>query len=256
MRHLKLTIAYDGTDFSGWQIQPNQRTVQETFELALMRITGERQSVVASGRTDAGVHALGQVLSLRSRSQLSCQVLRRALNANLPSDIAVLEVTEAAHGFHAIRDATRKRYRYQIQNSPVPDVFTRKYSWHLPTPLDVDRMRCASCELLGTHDFQSFETAGAERISSVRTIHDLTVSAFDQKEGRRIEIEVEANGFLYNMVRTIVGSLVEVGRGKRPEAWLAQVLEAKDRRLAGPTAPPQGLVLVSVKYETPLKTED
>ena len=249
MRHLKLTIAYDGTDFCGWQTQPDQRTVQESFELALMRITGERHSIVASGRTDAGVHALGQVLSLRSHSQLNCQIFKRALNATLPRDIAVLEVSEAPHGFHAIRDAVRKRYRYQIQNSSVPDVFTRKYSWHLPTPLDVDRMRRASCELLGTHDFQSFETAGAERRSSVRTVHDIEVNTNDQKDGRRIEIEVEANGFLYNMVRTIVGSLVEVGRGKQPEAWLAQVLDAKDRRQAGPTAPPQGLVLVNVTYE-------
>jgi tRNA pseudouridine38-40 synthase len=278
MRTLKLTIAYDGTAYAGWQLQPGKPTIQGTLENAVAKVTGRRMSILASGRTDAGVHALGQVVGFRTESTLSPEVLRRAVNANLPHDIAVLDAAEAPEGFHPIRDAVRKRYRYTIHDGPVRNVFLRHFAWHYVFGrLDADAMRRAAAALLGTHDFSSFETSGAERKTSVRTIFDLSVERAragqggeerlgirdcgfgiqdesDAADGKTaasqdfLTIEVEANGFLYNMVRAIVGTLVEVGRGSRPEAWPGEVLVAQDRRLAGPTAPPQGLCLVKVEY--------
>ena len=180
-------------------------------------------------------------------------MLQKALNAHLPTDIAILEVREAAPGFHAIRDAIRKRYRYVIHDGAVRDVFARHYAWHLPRRLNSEAMHRAAQDLVGTHDLRSFETTGSERLSSVRTIFDISVRRQEENNISRIVIEVEADGFLYNMVRAIVGSLVEVGRGVRGERWLAEVVAAKDRRAAGMTAPPQGLFLVHVTYddETP-----
>lgn len=267
MRTLKLTIAYDGAAYAGWQSQLDKPTVQSTLEEALARVTGERVRVLASGRTDAGVHALGQVVGLRTNSPLSTDVLLRALNANLPEDIVVREVAKAPDGFHAIRDALRKRYRYVIHDGPLRSVFLRRYAWHYAYGrLNDEAMRRAASALLGTHDFSSFQSSGAERATSVRTIYEIRVergraghhmlffpfeSTDDEgRAGRRdfMTIEVEADGFLYNMVRTIVGTLVQVGRGKQPESWLGEVLRAADRRAAGPTAPPQGLMLVHVEY--------
>jgi len=321
MRTLKLTIAYDGANYAGWQCQPDKPTVQETLENAIEKVTGRRGRTLASGRTDAGVHALGQVVGFRTDSTLSPEVFLRALNANLPHDIAVLDVAEVANNFHPIRDAHRKRYRYIIHDGPVRDVFLRHYAWHyVYGRLDVNAMRRAAAPLLGKHDFRSFESSGAPRKSSVRTVFDLTVdrgrAGQDESlpspacgkedasprtngpcilpspacgrgaggEGGRglnrsgiispcpdsphpnplpvgegmnsqgrgadnfITIEIEADGFLYNMVRAIVGTLVQVGRGAQPESWPAEVLNALDRRAAGPTAPPEGLFLVSVDY--------
>ena len=249
MRTVKLTLAYDGTGYAGWQVQVGQRTIQEVVEKAIEKITGEQVRVIASGRTDAGVHALGQVVGFRTESRLSAEVLRRALNAELPHEVAVLEVVEAARDFHPICDAVRKRYRYVIHDGPVRDVFRRAYCWHRRRSLDEAAMDRAARALVGTHDFSSFETSGAERNDSIRTIYDLRVERGRGGEEDLITIEVEADGFLYNMVRAIVGSLVEVGRGAEDESWVAEVLAAKDRRAAGPTAPPQGLFLVGVEYE-------
>lgn len=248
MRTIKLIVAYDGTAYAGWQVQAGDRTVQEALEAALAKVTGEPIRVTASGRTDAGVHALGQVVGFRTASRLPPEVLRRALNAELPRDVAVLEAGEAAEGFHATRHARRKRYRYLIDNGPVRDVFCRRYCWHFPAPLDAAAMHRAAQCLVGRHDFSSFQTSGSPRKTSVRTIYEIAVRRGEGPTSGRITIEVEADGFLYNMVRTIVGSLVGIGRGARPEAWLAQVLAAADRRVAGPTAPPQGLFLVEVEY--------
>jgi tRNA pseudouridine38-40 synthase len=249
MRTLKLTVAYDGTAYAGWQIQLGQRTLQETFERAIATVTGEPVRITASGRTDAGVHALGQVIGFRTECPLPSDILRRALNAELPRDVAVLDVAEAPEGFHATRDARRKRYRYVIDNGPVRDVFRRRYAWCYPAALDVEAMdRAARC-LLGTHDFSSFESSGAERKTSVRTIYDIFVRRGDGAYSGMVLIEVEANGFLYNMVRAIVGSLIRVGRAAQAESWLAEVVAARDRRLAGQTAPPQGLFLVQVEYD-------
>lgn len=249
MRTFKLTLAYDGTAYAGWQVQSGHRTVQEVLETTLAKITGERVRIVGSGRTDAGVHALGQVASFRTNSRLSAEVLQRALNAELPEDIAVLQAVETAECFHALRDAVRKRYRYVLHDGPVPDIFQRRYCWHYYGRLDVEAMRRAAQPLLGTHDFSSFETSGAERRTSIRTVYDLDLRRHESPTNQVITFEIEANGFLYNMVRAIVGSLVEVGRKAREEAWVADVLAATDRRMAGPTAPPQGLFLLWVEYE-------
>ena len=244
MRTIKLTIAYDGTDYAGWQIQPDRPTVQSVLEEAIQRVTGDHSRTLASGRTDAGVHAFGQVVGFRTESKLTPEVLVRALNANLPDDIAVLDAAEVADLFHPIGDSIKKRYRYVIHDAEIRDIFRRRYAWHCRYRLDAEPMARAAEVLLGTHDFSSFESAGAPRESSVRTITDISVV----RHGNRIEIEVEADGFLYNMVRAIVGTLVEIGRGSMAEGWMYQVLSAKNRKAAGPTAPPEGLFLVKVDY--------
>lgn len=249
MRSIKLTVAYDGSAYAGWQIQQDRRTVQAVIEAALSKITGETVRVTASGRTDTGVHALAQVVGFRTASKHSLDVFRRALNAELPHDIAVLETAEAPEGFHATLHAKRKRYRYVIDNGRIRDVFRRTYAWWHPAPLDADAMHVAAQCLLGTHDFRSFETSGSERKTSVRTIYDIFVRREAGQGSDTITMEVEANGFLYNMVRTIVGSLARVGRGAESPSWIGEVLAACDRRRAGPTAPPQGLFLVRVEYD-------
>jgi len=248
MRTFRLTLSYDGTAYAGWQVQANARTIQAELEAALRQVTGEQIRAVASGRTDAGVHALGQVVSFSSQTHLSADVLRKALDANLPKDLVVREVREAPAGFHAIRDALRKRYRYVLQDGPIRDVFGRAYAWCFPQRLDVQAMQAATAVLLGQHDFSSFEAAGSPRASSVRTIYELTGQRRAGDFLDRIVVEVEADGFLYNMVRNIVGSLVEVGRGRQEASWIEEVLAARNRKLAGMTAPPQGLFLVSVDY--------
>ncbi len=266
MHCIKLTLAYDGTAYAGWQVQPERTTVQGALEAAIERVTGQASRTLASGRTDAGVHALGQVASFRTECELEPDVLVRALNARLPLDIAVLDAVRAADDFYPIRDAVRKRYRYVIHDGAVREVFSRNYAWHVKQPLDDAAMQRAAQALLGRHDFSSFENAGAPRLDSIRTVSDILVArgtvggAADVRkpqgqggagqggQNSYITIEVEADGFLYNMVRAIVGTLVEVGRGAEDEAWPGQVLAAKDRGQAGPTAPPQGLFLVCVDY--------
>jgi tRNA pseudouridine38-40 synthase len=277
VRTLKLTLSYDGTDFAGWQSQLGQRTVQDTLEAALAKITGKFVRVMSSGRTDAGVHACAQIVSFDTESDLPADVIGRALNYELPHDMAALAVEEAP-GFHARRDAKRKRYRYVIHDGPVRDVFYRRYSWQLFKRVDVPAMQRAAEMLLGKHDFASFETAGSERESTERTVFDLTAKRIEIGQnslfvgedsfprlapqddiGRRkdssptsvksiVQIEVESDGFLYNMVRIIAGTLAQVGQEKRPESWVAEVLAARDRRCAGMTAPPQGLFLLHVVY--------
>ncbi|MGQ9575544.1 MAG: tRNA pseudouridine(38-40) synthase TruA [Thermoguttaceae bacterium] len=248
MRNIKLTIAYEGTDYAGWQLQAGRRSVQEALESAIQKVTGAPSRVLASGRTDAGVHALGQVAAFRTQSRLAPEVLRRALNAHLPQDIAVLEAVEADQDFHPIRDAARKRYRYVICDGPVRDVFRRRTAWHCPAELDAEAMNQAAQALRGTHDFRSFETQGSKRRTSVRTVYEIQVRRLAPPDRHVITIDIEADGFLYNMVRCIVGTLVQVGRGNRPVAWVGQVLAARDRRAAGPTAPARGLFLVRVVH--------
>jgi tRNA pseudouridine38-40 synthase len=243
-RWLKLTVAYDGTAYAGWQIQPAEPTVQAVVETAWHQITREQLRVLAAGRTDAGVHALGQVVSVASESPLACDDLQRALNAVLPADVAVVAVEEAPENFHATYDAKQKTYRYQIHNGRTPDVFNRRYAWHYPQPLDSVAMHAAAQALVGKHDFASFESAGSERPDSIRTLFAVDVT----RGGDRITIEVSGDGFLYNMVRAIVGTLIEVGKGSRDADWVAEVLAARDRRGAGQTAPPHGLFLLRVDY--------
>jgi len=248
MPTFKLTLAYDGADFAGWQRQPNRRTVQGELEAAIERITQERSKCIASGRTDAGVHALGQVVSFHSETQLPPAVLTKALNAELLEDMLVFEVEGVPTGFHALRDALRKRYRYVIEDGRNRDLFDRKYLWHVYQRLDVEAMKQAAAPLVGTHDFASYETSGSPRLTTVRTVLDLLVERRTGELTDRIVIEVEADGFLYNMVRNIVGTLVAVGKGKEPPTWPAAVLALRDRTKAGMTAPPQGLFLVGVEY--------
>lgn len=244
MRNIKLILCYDGTEFHGWQRQPSLRTVQEVLEEAIERLTGVRPTTTASGRTDAGVHAMGQVVHFLTASRHEPETFVRALNAMLPRDLRILDAAEMPQAFHATLDARSKRYRYTIDNARIASPFQLRYSWHVPKPLDAGAMGRAGASLLGRHDFRSFETDWPNRMSSVRTIFDVAVA----RDGDLVTIEVEADGFLYNMVRSIAGTLVLVGQGKRPESWVADVLAAQDRVEAGPTAPPQGLFLLTVRY--------
>jgi tRNA pseudouridine38-40 synthase len=251
-RTFKLTIAYDGTDFAGWQVQPNQQTIQGNLHRALREITGQEIHAVGSGRTDAGVHALGQVVSLTiPHWQHSAGDLARALNTQLPETIAITAVVDAPERFHAIRDAIGKRYRYQLQIGGTRDVFQYRYRWHLKGPLDVDAMRDAAINFVGSHDFASFQAAGSQRKTTTRNVRacQLIDQSSDAPDRRDLAIEVEADGFLYNMVRNIVGTLVEVGWGKRPADSIPAILAACDRDAAGQTAPAHGLFLVRVDYE-------
>jgi len=246
MRNIKLTISYDGTGFSGWQTQPGFRTVQETLESAIATLTGEAKvRLNSSSRTDTGVHAVGQVANFFSVTQLPCETLVRAINAHLPDDVAVRAAAEVPEVFDANHDAIRKLYRYVIHDGAVPSPFLRKYCCQSRHVLDVDAMSRASRPLLGRHDFHSFETNWPNRMSSVRTITHLTLS----RSGAWIWLDVEADGFLYNMVRAIAGTLMNVGRGYWPESQVQEILEAADRVQAGPTAPAKGLFLMRVRYE-------
>jgi tRNA pseudouridine38-40 synthase len=245
MRNIRLILSYDGTDFHGWQFQPSMRTVQETLEGAIAALTGERLRVNASGRTDTGVHAIGQVVNFRSDTKLSAEVIMRGLNAHLPADVVVREAADVPEAFDANRDAKRKLYRYILHDGAVRDLFMRRYCHHTRYRLDAAAMARAAACLHGTHDFHSFETEWPNRTSSVRTIIHLAVNRF----GDWIWLDVEADGFLYNMVRAIAGTLINVGRGYWPETRVAEILEARDRTQAGPTAPAQGLFLMRVSYE-------
>ncbi|MGL4421524.1 MAG: tRNA pseudouridine(38-40) synthase TruA [Gemmataceae bacterium] len=245
MRNLKLIVQYDGTAYSGWQTQPGYATVQETLEQAISAITQEpRIRCNASGRTDSGVHALGQVVNFFSGTRLSPEVLRKAINAKLPDDVRVSHVAEVPQSFDANRDAVRKRYRYVVNDARVADPFLRKLAWQTLVPLDAELMHTAGQALVGRHDFRCFETHYPNRLTSIRTIYELAVT----RHGPTLWVDVEADGFLYNMVRAITGTLYQVGRGYwRPEQVL-QILQAMDRKQAGPNAPPQGLFLLYVKY--------
>lgn len=245
MRNFRLTLSYDGTDFHGWQTQPGFRTVQQVVEAALAELTGAgRVRVNASGRTDTGVHAVGQVVNFRSETRLEPPVILRALNARLPEDVIVRDAALAADDFDANRDAVRKLYRYVIHDGPVPDLFQRRYSHHSRHALDAAAMARAAAALRGTQDFRCFETEWPNRASSVRTITHIALSRF----GEWIWLDVEADGFLYNMVRAIAGTLMNVGRGYWPAEEVAAIVASGDRTRAGPTAPARGLFLMRVTY--------
>jgi tRNA pseudouridine38-40 synthase len=247
MRNFKLVLSYDGSDFQGWQTQPGHRTVQQTLEAALAALTGEsRIRVTGSGRTDAGVHAIGQVANFHSPMHVPFRKLLRAINAHLPSDIIVRSVEEMPPAFDASRDAVRKLYRYVMHDGPVPSPFLGKYCCFCKQPLDARAMAAAAEALKGEHDFHSFETGWPNRLSSVRTITHLSVN----RAGEYVWLDVEADGFLYNMVRAIAGTLMKVGRGTWPPSKVTEILHAEDRTVAGPTAPPQGLFLMRVTYES------
>ena len=263
MAHFKITLAYDGADFSGWQAQPGQRTVQGALERAWREITGEVVRMNVAGRTDAGVHARGQVASVESATHIVPESLVGALNAKLPEDAAVTSVELASLEFHATHDAKCKRYRYSIYNHPRRPILQRRYAWHIPTPLDTAAMQAGAQALVGKRDFASFQSAGSERESTVRTIFAAAVTKSGVGQGSApasstalaedeqdalVTIDVEGDGFLYNMVRSIAGTLVEVGRGRRTAESIDEVIAACSRSAAGQTAPAHGLTLLWVRY--------
>jgi len=254
MPTFKLTLAYDGTDFSGWQAQPGQRTVQGALREAWHEITDETVRMTATSRTDAGVHALGQIVGIESQTKLPPEQLLRGLNAKLPFDIVLRSVESVHQGFHATHDAVEKCYRYQLHNDRRRPLFDRHLVWHIPKPLDVEAMRRAGGLLVGKHDFASFQSTGSPRDSTVRTITAVEIGqggadVISSDCPARIWIEITGDGFLYNMVRNIVGTLLDVGAGRRPAEWISEVLAARNRQAAGQTAPPQGLMLMEVRMK-------
>jgi tRNA pseudouridine38-40 synthase len=237
-------LAYDGTDFRGWQVQPDAPTVQGALLEAAGRFLGADPRVIGASRTDAGVHALRQTASLTIAAALDASAVQGALNAALPPSIRVVGVAEAPAGFDARRAAIGKRYAYVIDNGAVADPLWRRLAWHVPAPLDDGAMRGALRSLLGRHDFSAFCAApgrDAQPLCHVRAVHVVRRRA-------RVAVLISADRFLHHMVRNIVGSAVEVGRGARRVGWLAETLASRDRTRAGPTAPAHGLVLVRVRY--------
>ena len=244
-RTVKITLAYDGTRYVGWQRQAEGLSVQGLVEEALARFEGRPVTLHGAGRTDAGVHALGQVASAQLCGGHETTELRRGLNALLPRDVRVMQVDEVAADFHARFSARAKAYRYAIRNAPIVSPFEYPFVWHVPDRLDVAAMQAAAAMLVGTHDFACFHSAGSKIRNTTRT---MTESRIDAVEGL-ITYHVAANGFLHHMVRAIAGTLVDVGRRGRLPGSLPALLDGRRRADAGPTAPPQGLFLVSVTYD-------
>lgn len=268
MRQLKLTIAYDGTDFAGWQRQARERTVQAAIEDALAPIAGGDVRITGAGRTDAGVHAAAQVASVALGVSISCADLRRALNATLPGDVRISAVDEAAPGFNARFDAVGKTYRYAIVRADVMPPLLRRFAWHVAPPLDAAAMRDAAARLCGERDFAGFQASGSSVKTTVRTVtaSDVTWLSMQHSDaslnpaaamalpaaagfaGEIVLYTITGSGFLRHMVRNIVGTLVEIGLGRRRGEDIDMILGAGDRALASPTAPAHGLVLWSVEY--------
>ncbi len=245
MRNIRLLIEYDGTRYQGWQVQAEGPTVQGVIEETVTRITGETIQLVGSGRTDSGVHAFGQVANFKTKSNLGVDSIQKALNSLLPPDIVIQRAEEVEDGFHARRDSKSKVYEYQILNRNFRSVFRHGYAWHISHKLDLEEMRKATQILIGEHDFSSFRSVGSPTRTAVRK-----VIRAEWRQGRNglIRFEIEASGFLKQMVRALVGTLVEVGRGKINSEGFKKILESKNRKVAGPTAPAQGLFLKEVKY--------
>ncbi len=243
--NLKLTIEYDGTAYHGWQRQKNARTIQETIESAIAVMVKEPVRLTGSGRTDAGVHALGQVANFHCRLEIPPKAFVAGLNSLLPDDIVIRSCEAVDNRFHSQYDARLKTYRYRILNRPIPSAIGRQYAWFIPRPLNISAMQKAVGYLVGTHDFTSFEASGSVRSHPTRTVHDARI--FSQPEDI-ICFEITANGFLRFMVRNIIGTLADVGIDKITPESFKQILSSKNRDLAGATAPPQGLFLVRVIY--------
>ncbi|MDD4568749.1 MAG: tRNA pseudouridine(38-40) synthase TruA [Tepidanaerobacteraceae bacterium] len=242
--NVKLMVEYDGTAYSGWQRQKNAPSIQEMLEIAISSIIGKKTHVIGSGRTDAGVHALGQVANFKANTRIPVDKLPYAINSKLPEDIVVRHAKKVPDDFHARFCAKRKLYTYTIYNAQFPSPLLRNYSYFFSRPLDVKAMDRASNMLIGSHDFSAFMAAGSSVKSTVRRIDKLQVI----RNGDVIKMEIEANGFLYNMVRIIAGTLLKVGLDKIKVEDINSILESKDRTRAGKTLPPQGLCLINVFY--------
>lgn len=243
-RNIRLLLAYDGTPFLGWQVQPQGPTIQSILEEALGRITGHETKVKGSGRTDAGVHALGQVANFHTSTRMAPEAFVPALNGMLPPEISVLAAEEVDPSFDAQFSAVEKTYRYRVLNSRVKSPFEHRRSWQIPVHIDIEAMREAATHLIGTRDFSSFRAMGCVASAPVRTMRDILIV----REGSIIAFELTANGFLRHMVRNIVGTLVEVGKGRFSTDDFVTILDARNRTRAGKTAPPHGLYLVRVVY--------
>ncbi len=250
MRTLKITLAYDGTNYVGWQRQAEGTSIQGLLEETIARIEGHEVTVIGAGRTDAGVHALAQVASVRVSSTHECEVYVRALNATLPADIRVRQVEPEPDDFHARYGARRKTYHYRVLHAPVGSPFESRYAWHVTWPLDLDAMRAALAQCVGRHDFAAFQGSGSDVRETVRTIEEATVSVAAGSLGAEILLfSLTGDGFLRHMVRNIVGTVIDIGRGRWGTEELGRMLASRDRTQAGPTAPPQGLFLVCVGYQ-------
>lgn len=245
MANYKAVLQYEGTRYRGWQVQGNtDNTIQGKLETLLSRMEGEPVEVHGSGRTDAGVHAAGQVISFRSKCEKNASKIQEYMNQYLPEDIAVLSVEEAAPRFHARLNAVRKTYAYRIWNSSIQNVFERKLMVQITEPLDVDAMRRAADLLCGTHDYRAFCSLKKFKKSTVRTVEEIRI----EQTGAKIEIFYTGDGFLYHMVRILTGTLIEVGQGKRDPEEMTAILEGMDRSKAGYLVPPEGLMLMKVEY--------
>lgn len=255
MKNIKLLIEYDGTNYHGWQRQKNHATLQKIIEDRLLRITGEDAALIGASRTDAGVHAVGQVASFKTNSNLEPMTLQRALNATLPEDIRILYARETAAAFHPRYDALGKSYFYIMANTNFSSAFLYRYAWRVPYTLDLDEMKKAGGLLLGKHDFSAFRGAGCGAKSTARNITSLSIEKSSSIDfmtatinGNFIKITVEADAFLRHMVRNIIGTLVEVGRGEMTLNSISEAIKLKDRKKTGPTAPAHGLFLEKVNY--------
>lgn len=244
MKRIKLEVAYDGTAYCGWQVQPEKPTIEAELNKALTQLLGEEITVIGASRTDSGVHALGNVAIFDTESRIPAQKICLALNQRLPEDIRVQTSTQVAADFHPRRTQSRKTYQYHILNRRIALPTERLYAYHIYYKLDINRMQEAAQYLVGEHDFKSFCSVKTQVLDTVRTIYQLTVD----QAGDMITISVTGSGFLYNMVRIIAGTLIEVGRGAYPPERIKDILQACDRNNAGPTALPQGLTLIQIEY--------
>ncbi|MBP1153585.1 MULTISPECIES: tRNA pseudouridine(38-40) synthase TruA [unclassified Paenibacillus] len=251
MRNICITISYDGTAYNGFQTQPEKKTVQDHLEHAILKLTGEEIKLTSSGRTDAGVHARGQVVNFYTSSCIPIERWCLAINSWLPRDIIVWDAMQVADGFHARRSAKQKTYRYTIRCGRYIDTFKRHFEVHHPTSLNVEAMRAGLNQLIGEHDFTSFCSTRSVAPSHIRNIYDAWIECEPVDEDLQsfaMHIYITGNGFLYNMVRIITGTLIQIGEGKRQSSEMRSILEAKDRSMAGPTAMPHGLMLWKVFY--------
>ncbi|HMK61062.1 MAG TPA: tRNA pseudouridine(38-40) synthase TruA [Dissulfurispiraceae bacterium] len=255
MRNIKILLQYDGTNYLGWQIQPSGRTIQSCIQNCLLRITGENINVIAAGRTDAGVHAIGQTACFMTCSQLSTSVLQNALNSLLPSDVRITEISEVDSSFHARYSARKKSYVYLLTMDRNVSPFIYRYVWRIPYNLDAPAMRSALSYITGTHDFSAFRGSGCGARTTVRTLHTASLVEMNaievttiQHSGSFMKFRFEGDAFLRHMVRNLVGTIVEVGRGKLKAEDMTRILESKDRKCAGMTAPANGLFLENITY--------